>query len=76
MFELLMLLFLPTDVNPEKLGMKYILQDRFINYESCEEYVQKNLYTKKNEEVSIFYKVDTKEYQVILTYCKPVKEDE
>ena len=76
MFELLMLLFLPTEINPEKLGIKYILKERFINYESCEKYVQKNLYTKKNEEVGIFYKVDTKEYQVILTYCKPVKEDE
>ena len=76
MFELLMLLFLPTDDNPEKLGMKYILQDRFINYESCEEYVQKNLYSKEDKDVGIFYKIDTKEYQVMLTYCKPVKEDE
>ena len=74
MFELLMLLFLPTEVNPEKIGIKYILQDRFISYENCEEYVEKNLYSKK--ETGIFYKIDTKEYQVMLTYCKPVKEDE
>ena len=76
MFELLMLLFLPTEINPEKLGIKYILQDRFINYESCEEYVQKNLYIKEDKETGIFYKIDTKEYQVMLTYCKPIKEDE
>ena len=76
MFELLMLLILPGEINPEKLGIKYILQDRFINYESCEEYVQKNLYVREDKEVGIFYKIDTKEYQVMLTYCKPIKENE
>ena len=72
MFELLMLLILPGEVNPQKLGIKYILQDRFINYESCEEYVQKNLYVREDKDIGIFYKIDTKEYQVMLTYCKPV----
>ena len=72
MFELLMVLFLPTEVNPEKIGIKYILQDRFISYENCEKYVEKNLYSKQDKETGIFYKIDTKEYQVMLTYCKPV----
>ena len=30
------------------------------------------LYFRENKEVGIFYKIDTKEYQVMLTYCKPV----
>ena len=27
---------------------------------------------REDKEVGIFYKIDTKEYQVMLTYCKPV----
>jgi hypothetical protein len=57
MIELLMLLFVPGEVNPQKLGI---------------EYVQENLYVREDKEVGIFYKIDTKEYQVMLTYCKPV----
>jgi hypothetical protein len=55
--------------------MQYILKDKFVDYQTCEEYVQKNLYFREDKEVGIFYKIDTKEYQVMLTYCKPVKED-
>ena len=75
MIELLMLLFVPGEVNPQKLGMQYILKDKFVYYQTCEEYVQENLYFREDKEVGIFYKIDTKEYQVMLTYCKPVKED-
>ena len=75
MFELLILLILPGEISPEKLGAKYILKEKFISYQSCEDYVQKNLYFREDKDVGIFYKIDTKEYQVMLTYCKPVKED-
>ena len=74
MFELLILLILPGEISPEKLGMKYILKEKFIDYQSCEDYVQENLYLKENNEMGIFYKLDTKEYRVFLTYCKPTKE--
>jgi hypothetical protein len=74
MIELLMMLLLPTEINPEKLGMKYILKEKFIDYKSCEEYVEENLYYRDDKDIGIFYKIDTKEYQVMLTYCKPVKE--
>ena len=76
MFELLILLILPGEISPEKLGMKYILKDRFVDYQSCEDYVQKNLYLREDKDIGIFYKIDTKEYQVMLTYCKPIKEYE
>ena len=72
MIELLMLLFIPGEINPQKLGMKYILKEKFVDYKTCQEYVEENLYFKKDEDVGIFYKIDTKEYQVMLTYCKPV----
>jgi len=74
MIELLMLLFIPTEIDPAKLGMKYILKEKFIDYKSCEEYVEENLYYRDDKNTGIFYKIDTKEYQVMLTYCKPVKE--
>ncbi len=72
MIELLMLLFIPRKINPQKLKIQYILKNKFIDYQTCEEYVQKNLYFREDKEVGIFYKIDTKEYQVMLTYCKPV----
>ena len=74
MIELLMLLFVPGEINPQKLGMQYILKDKFVDYQTCEEYVQKNLYFREDKDVGIFYKIDTKEYQVMLTYCKPVNK--
>ena len=74
MIELLMLLFIPTEIDPAKLGMKYILKEKFIDYKSCEEYVKENLYYRDDKNTGIFYKINTKEYQVMLTYCKPVKE--
>ena len=76
MIELLILLFIPGEVNPQRLGMQYILKEKFVDYQTCQEYVKDNLYFRENKEVGIFYKIDTKEYQVMLTYCKPVKEDE
>ena len=72
MIELLMLLIAPSEINPQKLGIKYVLKQQFVDYQTCEEYVQKNLYFREDKEVGIFYKIDTKEYQVMLTYCKPV----
>ena len=74
MIELLMMLLLPTEINPEKLGIKFILKEKFIDYKSCEEYVKENLYYRDDKNTGIFYKINTKEYQVMLTYCKPVKE--
>ena len=72
MIELLMLLFTPGEINPQKLGMKYILKEKFVDYQTCEKYVEEHLYFREDKEVGIFYKIDTKEYQVMLTYCKPV----
>ncbi len=72
MIELLMLLFIPGEVNPQKLGIQYILKDKFVNYKTCQEYVEENLYFRKDKDIGIFYKIDTKEYQVMLTYCKPI----
>ena len=76
MIELLMLLLIPGEVNPQKLGMKYILKEKFVDYQSCEEYVVKNTYTKPGEQEfdGVFYKIDTKEYKVFLTYCKKVDD--
>jgi len=71
MIELLMMLILPQEINPEKLGVKYILKEKFIDFKSCDEYVEENTYSKKD---GLYYKIDTKEYQVMLTYCKPIKE--
>ena len=76
MIELLMLLLIPGEVNPQKLGIQYILKEKFVDYQTCKEYVEKNLYFRKDRDIGIFYKIDTKEYQVMLTYCKPIKEDE
>ena len=41
MFELLMLLILPSEINPQEVGIKYLLKDRFTSYETCEDYVKK-----------------------------------
>jgi len=71
MIELLMLFVMPQEINPPKLGMKYLLKTKFVDYKSCEEYVAKNVYEKKE---GVYYKIDDKEYKVMLTYCKPVKE--
>ena len=71
MIELLMMLFLPTEIDPAKLGMKFILKEKFIDYKTCDEYVEENTYFKED---GIYYKIDTKEYKVMLTYCKPTKD--
>ena len=39
MFELLMLLIMPSEINPQELGIKYLLIDMFVDDQSCEEYV-------------------------------------
>ena len=81
MIELLMLLFIPGEVNPQKLGMKYILKDKFVDYQTCDEYIEQNLYFKENPYYKegngetwghMYYKINTKEYQVMFTYCKPI----
>ena len=74
MFELLMLLIIPSEIDPPKLGMKFLLKEKFVDYQKCENYVEKNLYTKENS--GLFYKIDTKEYKVFFTYCKSIEEDE
>ena len=76
MIELLMLLIAPGEINPQKLGMKYLLKQKFVDYQTCEEYVVKNTYSKPGDGKyeGIFYKIDNKEYKVFLTYCKKVGE--
>ena len=76
MIELLMLLIAPSEINPQKVGIKYLLKQKFIDYQTCEEYVVKNTYSKPGEGQyeGIFYKIDNQEYKVFLTYCKKVGE--
>ena len=74
MIELLMLLIIPGEISPQEIGIKYLLKDKFIDYQTCKEYVVKNTYTKlgENKFEGVFYKIDSKEYKVFLTYCKAV----
>ena len=76
MFELLLLLFMPSEIEPTKLGMKYLLKEQFLDYQSCENYVEKNVYLKDGdqEDDGLFYKIDQKEYKVLFTYCRKVDE--
>ena len=76
MIELLMLLISPSEINPQKMGIKYLLKQKFVDYQTCEEYVVKNTYSKPGEGKyeGIFYKIDNQEYKVFLTYCKKVGE--
>ena len=71
-----MILITPSEINPQKLGMKYVLKQKFVDYQTCEEYVVKNTYSKPGDGKyeGIFYKIDNKEYKVFLTYCKKVGE--
>ena len=39
MIELLMILITPTEINPQKVGIKYLLKQQFVDYQTCEEYV-------------------------------------
>ena len=59
MIELLMLLIAPSEINPQKLGMKYVLKQKFVDYQTCEEYVVKNTYSKPGEQKfeGVFYKI-------------------
>jgi hypothetical protein len=83
MIELLMMLIIPTEIDPAKLTMKYVLKEKFIDYKTCDEYVEQNTYFKKKPNYKegdgqvwghMYYKIDTKEYQVMLTYCKPTED--
>ncbi len=76
MFELLLLLFMPSEIEPTKLGMKYLLKEQFLDYQSCESYVEKNVYLKDGDQEydGLFYKIDQKEYKVLFTYCRKVDE--
>jgi len=71
MFELLMLLIIPSEIDPAKFGIKYLLKEKFVDYQSCEKYVDKYVITKEDKN-GIYYTLDTKEYKVMLTYCKEV----
>ena len=73
MFELLMLLIIPSEVDPAKFGIKYLLKEKFVDYQSCEKYVDEYVITKKDKN-GIYYTLDTKEYRVMLTYCKEVDD--
>ena len=50
MIELLMVLITPSEINPQKVGMKYLLKQKFVDYQTCEEYVVKNIYMKPGDE--------------------------
>ena len=78
MIELLMLLFIPGEINPQQMTVKYLLKEKFVDYQTCEEYVVKNTYTKPDdlEYEGVFYKIDNKEYKVFMTYCKPTDKKE
>ena len=39
MIELLMLLIIPQQIDPVRLGIKYTLKEKFIDYKSCDEYL-------------------------------------
>jgi len=71
MIELFMLLIIPQEIDPVRLGIKYTLKEKFIDYKSCDEYLVNNSYEKED---GIYYKIDDKEYKIMLTYCKPVKD--
>ena len=71
MIELLMLLIIPQEIDPVRLGIKYTLKEKFIDYKSCDEYLVNNSYEKED---GIYYKIDDKEYKIMLTYCKSVKD--
>ena len=45
-----MLLIMPSEINPQELGIKYLLKDKFVDYQSCEEYVKKNTYSKTGDQ--------------------------
>ena len=72
MFELLLLLIIPSEIEPTKFGIKYLLKERFMDYQSCTKYVDKHVITKEDKN-GIYYTLDTKEYRVMLTYCKKVE---
>ena len=74
MFELLLLLISPSEISPEKAIVKYVAKEKFVKYEKCEKYVKENVYVRSEDEKfeGVFYKVDKKEYRVVLTYCKQV----
>ncbi len=72
MFELLLLLIIPSEIEPTKFGIKYLLKERFVDYQSCAKYVDKHVITKEDKH-GIYYTLDTKEYRVMLTYCKEVE---
>ena len=72
MFELLLLLIIPSEIEPTKFGIKYLLKERFMDYQSCAKYVDKHVITKEDKH-GIYYTLDTKEYRVMLTYCKEVE---
>ena len=42
-----------------------------------QEYVKENTYFKEVDQQyeGLYYKIDTKEYKVFLTYCKPVEKE-
>ena len=68
MIELLMLLIAPSEINPQKLGMKYVLKQKFVDYQTCEEYVTKNTYSKPGEQEmeGVFIKLINKNIKYFL----------
>ena len=64
MFELFIFLFTDFDA---RVGVKYLLKEKFVDYQSCEEYVDEH-------EVNFNYTINKKDYRVGFTYCKPIEK--
>ena len=73
MFELLMMLIIPNEIDPVKFGFEYLLKEKFVDYKACEEYVDKYIITKEGKS-GIYYTFNTKDHQVWWTYCKEVDD--
>ena len=43
MIELLLWLIIPQELNPERMGIQYILKEKFVDYQTCNEYVKENI---------------------------------
>ena len=65
MFELLLLLIIPSEIEPTKFGIKYLLKERFVDYQSCAKYVDKHVITKEDKH-GIYYttqRCNTRKYK-------------
>ena len=68
MFEALIILI--TGLNHQKV-VKYVVKQKFISYQSCEEYVKsRTSYDNDNA----YYHIDNEKVKVYIHYCNKLKE--